>query len=166
MKKGFTLIEILLYLSLSAMLIVIISLFLSTILESRLKDITIAEVEQQGAQTMRIITQTVRNSAMIVSPATSTSASLLSLGTFAASTTPTFFDIASGTLRITEGASSPILLNNTRITVTDFTAQNLSTTSAPGTIRTSFTVTASSTSLRGEYYFSKTFTSSASLREH
>ena len=164
-KSGFTLIELLLYVSISAMMLLVISVFLSSLLQSRIKNQTIAEVEQQGFQVMQMITQTARNAEAITSPAQGASASSLTLDVIAAANDPTIFDAASGVIRITEGVGSAISLTNSRVTTSVLTFQNLSRASTPGTIRIQFTLTHVNPEGRNEYSFSKTFIGSATLRQ-
>lgn len=169
MKKlspaGFTLVELLLYVSIASIILLITSLFLFTLLESRIKNQTIAEVEQQGLQVMQLVTQTARNSEAITSPAVGTSASSLTLDVVAAGSDPTTFDLSSGVIRITEGAGTATALTNSRVTASALTFQNLSRASTPGTVRIQFTLTAVNPSGRNEYNFAKTFIASASLRQ-
>src|SRR3990167_11517142 len=80
-NSGFTLIELLLYVAISSVMLLITSLFLQTLLQSRIKNQTIAEVEQQGLAVMQLITQAARNADSINSPATGASAVSLSLNT-------------------------------------------------------------------------------------
>lgn len=164
-NQGFTLIELLLYVAISGVILLVISLFLQTLLESRIKNQTIAEVEQQGLQVMQLITQTIRNADTINSPAIGASAATLSINTYTAGNNPTVFDLSSGVIRIKEGVGSAIALTNARITASALNFQNLSRVSTPGTIRISFTITHSNPAGRNEYNFSKTFYGSASLRQ-
>jgi prepilin-type N-terminal cleavage/methylation domain-containing protein len=164
-QSGFTLIELLLYVSISAALLLATSLFLSVILSSRIKKQAMAEVDQQGMEAMHIITQTLRNADTISAPATSTSAAALSVKTITASTTPTVFDLASGTLRITEGTTTPVALTNTHVVVSGLTFSNLSGSSTPGTVRVQFTVSAVNNSGRSEFTYTGRFTGSATLHQ-
>ena len=164
-QQGFTLVELLLYVSASAIFLLVISLFLATLLQSRVKNQTIAEVEQQGLQVMQVITQTARNAKAIHSPAQGTSASSLSLDVIIASNDPTVFDLSNGTIRITEGIGSPVSLTNARVVASGTVFQNLSRSDTPGTIRIQFTLTHVNPAGRNEYDFQKTFIGSASLRQ-
>lgn len=164
-KNGFTLLELLLYTSLVSVMLLIVSVFLSFLLESRVKNQTIAEVEQQGLQVMEAISQIVRNSEAINAPAQSTSAPSLSLDVITAGNDPTVFDVASGVIRITEGAGTPIALTNTRVIASDVLFQNLTLAGTPGTVRIQFILTHANPGGRNEYSFSKTFTGSATLRQ-
>lgn len=164
-NRGFTLIELLLYVSIVGVLVLALSAFLFVLLEARVKNQTIAEVEQQGVAAMQIITQTARNTEAITAPIVGASGSSLTLDVITVASDPTVFDLSSGALRITEGAGSAVALTNSRIVASALTFQNLSRASTPGTVRIQFTLTAANPSGRQEYTFAKTFTSSATLRQ-
>ncbi|OGE33190.1 hypothetical protein A3C59_03680 [Candidatus Daviesbacteria bacterium RIFCSPHIGHO2_02_FULL_36_13] len=166
MKKGngFTLIELLLYIAVASIIVFTTASMLRFTLESRVKNQTIAEVEQEGAQVMALITQTVRNGTLINSPTIGNSAASLSLVVTDGASSPTVFDLSSGAVRIKEGAGATINLTSSRITVSNLNFQNLSMTDTPNIIRVSFTVTYTNSSGRNEYDFAKTFYGSADLR--
>lgn len=164
-QSGFTLIELLLYVGIASIMLLVTSLFLSTLLQSRIKNQTIAEVEQQGLQVMQLVTQTARNAEAITSPAQGTSASSLTLDVIIVANDPTIFDLASGVIRVTEGGGSAVSLTNSRVTASAPTFQNFSRTNTPGTIRIQFTLTHVNPEGRNEYSFTKTFTGSATLRQ-
>ena len=161
--KGFTLVELLLYIGLAATILISLSVFSAETLAARVKNQTIAEVEEQGRAVLQLITQAVRNADSIIAPATSTSGASLSLSMADATISPTIFDLASATLRLREGDGAPVLLTNTRVTA-NFTIRNLSRASTPGTIGIQLTVTHVNPDQRAEYEFTKTFYGSASLR--
>jgi len=164
-NKGFTLIELLLYVSISAALILAISIFFSLLLQSRIKNQTMSEVEQQGLKITQLITQTVRNAGIINSPSQGNVAATLSINTYTAINNPTIFDLASGIIRIKEGSSLAIALSNSHIIASDFLFENLSRTNTPGTIRFQFRLTYVNPENRNEYSFSKIFIGSATLRQ-
>ena len=111
------------------------------------------------------ITQALRNSDAINSPTLGTSARALSLNSIVAGNNPTMFDIASGVIRITEGAGAAVPLTNSRITISALQFTNLSRANTPDTIQITFTMSAVNTSGRSEYAYQKTFTGSATLRQ-
>lgn len=164
-RKGFTLIELLLYVALSSAILLVVSLFLATLLESRIKNQVIAEVEQQGIQAMQIITQAVRNADAINSPSIGTNATSLSINTIAAGNNPTVIDLSSGVIQIKEGVAAAIPLTNSKVTVSALSFFNLSRSSTPGTVRIQFTITVVNTSGKNEYSWSKTFIDTATLRQ-
>jgi Tfp pilus assembly protein PilW len=59
--RGMTLVEIMLYVGVAALVIVGGALFLSSSLESRAKNDITVEVDTQGTQTMEFMTQIIRN---------------------------------------------------------------------------------------------------------
>ena len=163
-SKGFTLLELILYVSIAGVILLVVSIFLSTILQSRIKNQTVSEVEQQGAQVMQLITQTIRNAEDISAPSQGISGASLTLDVVDLSDDPTIFDLSSGVIRITEGVDSPINIINSRINVSGLSFHNLSKTDTAGTVKIVFTLSHKNPEGRNEYNFSKTFYGSASLR--
>jgi len=163
-ERGFTLVELLLYLGLSSVLIIAISIFLSMLLQARIKNQAIGEVEQQGLQVMQIMTQTIRNASSTNSPTQGASTSSLSLNTTVPANNPTVFDLSSGVIRITEGGGTAEALTNSRIVASGLIFQNLSRLDTPGIIRVQFTLTYKNPNNVSEYNFQKTFIASGTLR--
>lgn len=164
-KKGFTLIELMLYVSLFAVMIFTISAFFSTQLVANTKNQTILEVETQGRISMEYILSAIRNSGDVNSPTLGNTASVLSLNVYDASKDPTVFDVSLGSLRVTEGVNSPISLTNEKVTVSGLNFYNLSKASTPGALQVEFTISYINTSGRNEYEFEKTFIGGATLRQ-
>lgn len=163
-NPGFTLVELLLYVGISSAILLATSIFLSVLLESRVKNQTISEVEQQGVQVMQLITQTVRNADLINIPTIGASGASLSVNNSLASTTPTVFDLSGGVIRIKEGTNAVINLTNSKVTVSNLSFFNLSRTSTPGVVKIIFTLSSVNPSGRNEYSFSKTFVGSAAIK--
>ncbi len=163
-KYAFTLVELLLYIALAGGMLIVISTLYWTLIQAKIKNQTIAEVGQQGIQTMQIITQAIRNAEAITIPTNGDSGSTLSLSMSNAEQNPTIFDLSNGTLRITEGVGSAISLTSDRVIVSNLTFENISRIDTPGTIQIQLTLTHTNPGSRNEYDFTKTFTSSASLR--
>jgi len=163
-QKSFTLIELLLYVSIIGTVIFSVVGFLFLLMQSRVKNQTIAEVEQQGLQVMQLVTQTARNAETITAPAPGASASSLTLDVATVADDPTIFDLASGAIRIQEGADSAVALVNSRVIASALSFQNLSRASTPGTVRIQFTLTHVNPAGRNEYSYNKTFYGTATLR--
>lgn len=157
-EKGFSLIELLLYISMTAVVVLVVSGLLYTILQSRVKNQAMAEVEQQGDLIIQILTQTIRNSQSINSPLSGNSNSL-SLAESDATVNPTVFDLSSGVLRITEGGSSAVSLTNNRVSVSGLTFQNLS-----DSIKFQFTISHINSNSRNEYDYTENFYGTANVR--
>jgi type II secretory pathway pseudopilin PulG len=164
-KKGFTLVEMILYVSVCSILLLTISTYLSFLLGARIRSQAITEVNQQGFRAMNLVALTVRNGRSIEVPVVGATTTTLSLTTKDALLNPTVFDVASGTLRIREGAGQPVPLTNSRVVISNLFFQNLSSTSsAERIIRISFTLDYKNLSGKDEYAFTKTFTESATMR--
>lgn len=163
-KNGFTLVEVLLSTSVAAIILVSLSVALSQVLESRVKQQITAEVEQQGMQVVQLITQSIRNSDNINAPSSNTSGSSLSVDVYTISADPTVFSLSSGVIQIQEGAGIPVALTSSPVTASGLTLSNLSQSGTPGTIRLEFTLTYTNPTGRQEYTYQKTFYASASVR--
>jgi type II secretory pathway component PulJ len=164
-NKGFTFIELLLYISMFTFVILSISIFLSTISFSNTKNQTIMEVENQGRFIMEHIKKSIRNSEAITSPGSGGTSTSLTLDVYDAPSDPTIYDVLGGNIRITEGITSPEELNNDRVEVSNMSFQNLSRADTPGIVRIEFTLTHTNTSGRNEYDWSKVFWGTASVRQ-
>ncbi|HOX60784.1 MAG TPA: prepilin-type N-terminal cleavage/methylation domain-containing protein [Candidatus Magasanikbacteria bacterium] len=163
-KKGFTLIELILYISVVGIISLVLIVFLGDLLESRIKNQTIMEVEQQGQLIMQRVLQAGRNAIYISSPATSTSGVGLTLVMASSTLNPTIFGSNNGSMTLKEDGLITYNLNNDKVFVSNLSFSNLSRTGTRGNFRVSFTVSASSTPGRYEYEYSKNFIGSASLR--
>lgn len=157
-------VELLLYVALASVMLAVVSGFLGTILDARVKNQTIAEVTQQGQRTMNVMTQAIRNAEAINSPATSTSAALLSLDVLEAASDPTVFDLSAGVLQITEGASTTVDMTSSRVVVSDLQFDNLSHAGTAGSIKIQFTISHINPAGNSQYDYSRIFYGAASIR--
>lgn len=162
-NKGFTLVELLVYVSTSGVVILIVMSVLFMLMQSRSKSSAISEVEQQGNFVMDTIIQSVRNAEVINSPAQGSNSASLDLDVVDGLADPTIYDLAGGKIRISEGAIAPVDLTSSELTITNLNFQNLSRDNTAGSVRISFTITKEANG-RGSYFYEKTFYSSASLR--
>lgn len=162
--KGFTLIELLLYVALTSIMVGTISAFLFLMLQVRVKNQVINEVEQQGQLAMQQITQVIRNASDITTPVQGASGSSTTLVVTPAGNSPTSFDLSAGALRITQGAGAAVVLTNARVTASALTFTNVSRSATSRTLRVQFTLTAANSSGRNEYDYTKTFTTTAHVR--
>ncbi|MCX6716846.1 MAG: prepilin-type N-terminal cleavage/methylation domain-containing protein [Candidatus Taylorbacteria bacterium] len=164
LQNGFTLIETLIYVAIFSVFMVTIGMFATFIINSRLNNQIIFEINDQGNEAMGGITQSIRNATTVNSPGVSGTANSLSINTALASTTPTVFSLASGVLYIKEGTGSLVPLTNGEISVTNLIFSNLSQSLKPNTIQIRFTATDLATSTRLAGHFTSDFYGSASLR--
>jgi Tfp pilus assembly protein PilW len=140
-KTGFSLIELLLYIAILGMFIFAITSFLNIMTSSRINNQTVLEVNNQGSQIIRIITQTIRNATGVNNPSFSSSSNVLNLSTSISGTSPTIFSESGGILSMKEGSSSAVSLNNDKVVISNLLFENLSQTSNFSTVRISFTLT-------------------------
>lgn len=120
-QAGYTLIELLLYVTILGSLLTAISLYFSTSTESRVKNQSIAEVNQNGTLIMERITHAIRNADSITSPTAGNNAASLTIVT---SGVNTVFNMDGGSTQImgyngtgtaTDGANSNVV-NATKFT--------------------------------------------------
>src|SRR5690606_11193106 len=90
-QKGYTLIELLLYMSILGSLLLGISLYFVTSTTARVKNQTVVEVDRQGALIMDYITQTIRGADSITLPGAGASSGSLTLAVPDNGLSPTVF---------------------------------------------------------------------------
>ncbi len=163
-EKGFSLVEVLLYVGILGILVLSISGFFTLIISSRAKGQVMMEINDQGNFLVNIITQKIRNAESINSPAVGTNDISLSLDVININDDPTVFNVSGDIFYITEGAGSPVELTNNRILVTNLNFNNVSLADTPGLISFQFTLSHVNLDNRQEYNYSKTFYGSASRR--
>lgn len=164
--QGFSLVEVVLYIALASVMLLALSLFLTFLLSSRVKNQSIADVNQQGLQVMQLVTQSIRNAKSVDSPSIGATSTSLSLTMFDPLLSPTVFDSINGVIYVKEGMGSNIPLTNSHVIVSGFLFQNISGASSTDRIvRLSFTIDHKNPSGRNENSFTKDFIGSATLRQ-
>lgn len=103
-QKGFTMIELTLYVSLMSMFLLALVLFLTAIFEAREKQQIMAEVEQQGIQIMQTITYTLVRADAVTIPAVGEDASSLTLAMYETAENPTIFSLNDSVLTVSIGS--------------------------------------------------------------
>lgn len=160
---GYTLIELLMYVTILGSLLLTLTYFFAQAAESRVKNQSITEVNDQAADAMDTITQTIRNATSITSPAAGASSSSLTLVVPTGSLSPTIFNLNGTTLQITEGAGAAVALTNSKVQITSLTFRNLTRTGTGGVVQVTFTLSRINSFNRHEYDYQKTFTSTAEV---
>lgn len=165
-QRGLTLVEMLLYVSISSIILLSLSVFLTFLLSQRIKNQSISDVNQQGLQVIQLMTQTVRNARSVDTPLIGATSSSLSMTMTDPSLSPTVFDVSGGVIRIKEGNNAVIPLTNSHVNIQSFIIQNISSASSTDRmVRISFTVDHINPDNRNENSFSKSFIGSATLRQ-
>ena len=139
-NTGFTLIETLVYIAIFSIFIGSLISFLNLMTTSRINNQITLEVNNQGNELIRTITQSIRNSDSINSPNAGATSATLDLSTSTGSTNPTVFSESGGVLYMTEGVGDPIALTNGKVSISNVIFSNLSRPGTSGTIQVRFTL--------------------------
>lgn len=162
--SGFTLIEFLIYFSILAILMVIMSGILFQVLSNRTRLGTLDEINQNARTIIEQLTTRIHNAQGITTPTQGTTTSNLSLTYTDSVKNPTVIDLSSGLIRVQEGSSLTVPLNSNEVTVSNLSFTNISYPNAPGGIRIVFTLQSSNTSSGQEYSHAETFYTTATIR--
>ncbi len=162
---GYTLIELILYMSIVGSLLTAMTLYFGTSTDARIKSQSVVEVNHQGSLAMDAITQKIRNASSITSPTAGNSAASLTLAMPAGVDNPTVFDAPSTALRINKAGAGAVALTNSLVQISSLSFTNLTRSGTPGVVRVSFTISMVNTSGSNNYDYQKTFYASAALRK-
>lgn len=157
MKRAFTLVELILYVSLSSVVLLGFTLLVPYILETRLKNQVILEVEEQARFVSSFIGREIRNADAVNSPLPGISSTSLSLDVLNASDDPMVFGLTGGVLEVTKGANPAIELTNDKVTVSSLNFTNLTRPDTAGAVRVEFTLEYVNVSGRDNFDYSRDF---------
>ena len=164
-QTGFTLIELLLYIAILGILLSALAYFFIGTASTKVGSQAENNANQQAAFAMETITQAIRNSDSITAPTANNNAAQLTLAVPAGTSSPTIFALNGGAITIKEGTAAEVPLTSSSVVVTNLSFANASRSGTPGSIQISFTMSAASSSNRSEFNYSKTFTTTASIRQ-
>lgn len=121
-RRGFTMIEFIVYFFILGIVMTAVTSFTLDIMETRARVRLAAEVEQNMRLSTQRIMRAIRTAKRLnVGSSTFGDANgVLSLEMEGASVNPTVFDLASGTLRMTEGVGASVPLTTTDVVVEKF----------------------------------------------
>lgn len=162
-QRGYTLIELLLYVGIVGTLLVGMSTFFATVAEARIKNQTISEVDQQGTAVMQYLSQTIRNATSITSPAAGASGASLTLVVPTGALSPTVFSLSSSVLRVQEGAGATVALTGGKVQITNLTFTNLTRSGTSGVVQISMTLSRVNPSNLNAYDYQRTFVTSVAI---
>lgn len=163
-NSGFTLVEILLYLSLFAVVVLGSVAFIHTMLETNIKTKTILAADTEANHVLSIITQSIRDSATVLSPSKGNENSILAIQTFNEQYPSIVFGIINNALVVSEIGQSTTTLTSNKIKISNLKFTNIGTINGKDSIKISFTVNTQGESGRQEYNYEKTYEATASAR--
>lgn len=163
-NKGFSLVEAIIYIAIFTIVLGALITFMLNINSSRLHSQTMLEVKGQGADLLRLITTTIKNSTAINSPGTGISSGVLSLASGDNNKNPTVFSEDGEALYITEGANSALALTNNKVRITNLSFTNVSKTNTKGVIQIRFRIQNTASQTLPEQQYAIDFYGSASIR--
>ncbi len=149
--RGVTLMEFLVYIAIISGVALAFVTFSLAILNTKSKTYVVQEVYANERIALDIMTRKIRaaTSIMISSSTFDIDPGVLVFHTDASSTDPTIIDLSAdnGSLRITEGTSSPVLITSDQVYVTNLQFTNLTASSTYENVRIELTMAYASSSL-------------------
>lgn len=138
--KGFTLIELIIYIGIVTGILLVAFNFGLEIIYGNVKSQAIREVQQNSRLAIEKINESILGASSINSPTPGNSSNSLSLTMQGLSLDPTIFEVVDNKLKITQGEDGPYELTNDRVKVTSLQFTNVSYEEAPGTIRVQISI--------------------------
>ncbi len=160
-RPGATLIELLIFLGILAMVVAVALPMFYSATENRLLQQTISIVEQNGTQMLQNASLHIRNAERVVSPAAGQTGSVLVLQTSSGATDPTIIGISSGTLVIIEHASKQPV-SSPQVAIQNFVVRNTSVSATRPSVRITFTLSRT-IRLQMPHSYSRSFDATVSL---
>ncbi len=164
LSHGFSLIEVLLTLAISATVVLLVSSTLVLVIEVREKNQALLEVEGQGNQVIYLIEQTIRNAEGITTPAPGESGAELVLDMPNPAQDPTIFTLEDGVVTVTEGIGLPIPLSSHQFQAVGLSFRTLSASGTPGIVRIDFMLESTNSPTAPFVTTTATFYGSAAIR--
>lgn len=167
-QNGFTLIELILYIGISAMFMTAATLFAWDVIYGRVKSYAQQEVNQNMRLASKRIIYEIRNASGI----NTVSANSISLAMSDSSRNPTVIDLSGGRVRIGYGTSgscpttTPCSLTSNAVTVSALSFTNFSSLPNSENIRFTITMSKEAGTVAKEFQETQTYTGSAELRSN
>lgn len=136
---GFTLIEVLFFMVIFAMVLMVMLPLLFSATEARLRQQTIALVENNGAQVIQSIARRARNTERILKPVAGSTGAVLALQHASSELHPTIFGVQTGSLVVIERDSKHQITTD-QVAMIDFVVRNTSVTSNQQSFSYIFTI--------------------------
>ncbi len=165
-NKGFSLIEVIIYVAIIGGLLVTLTNFILAISGSRNKSYAQQEVNANTRLALNILTHKIKSSNGInVSSSTfNTSPGVLSLSMSSSTLSPTIFTLSNGRLTISEGVTTSQFITSQRVNISSLIFTNLTADSNHGNVGISMSFNYASSS-DASYNFSSSLNTAVNLRQ-
>ncbi|MCH7492609.1 prepilin-type N-terminal cleavage/methylation domain-containing protein [Patescibacteria group bacterium] len=164
--RGFTLIEVMIYVVLVSGILIGATSFAISIINNRTKSFAIQEVEQNSRFMLEKITQVIRSARKITTPAIGVTDTTLVLEMSDGKKNPTIFALDGSSLSMTQGADPTLDLHSGNVEVSNLTFTNLSSPNdKTRNVFVSFTLSHRNPSGRQEWAFTDSFEMTIELRD-
>ncbi len=162
-EKGFTFVEILVYMGVLTMMLIGIGGTARNIIVGGERASVVEEVSANSRFALNRITEAVREAESINSPSIGESSSTLSLKVVDPEKDPTIFTVSDESLTIRRGGEEAVDITSREIKVSDLEFINISYPDTPGTVFVRFTLSYDTSSLMQEYEAEKSFQTTVNL---
>jgi len=167
--KGFTLVEVLIYLAIIGITIASFVAFSMQISDSKIKNYVVEEVQANARVALDIMSQKIKsaNGVNTVLSTFDVDPGELSLSMADGSKNPTVFDLDQndGILQITQGTDDPVSLTSDEVKITNLVFTNVSSGGTYENIRIEMTVEFNNAGTDIEYDYSQTYQTTINLRQ-
>ena len=157
LRRGVTLVELILFLAIAAIMGLALMPLLFSSTENRLLQETVAHVENNGSQLMQVIGRQVRESEKVLDPPVGTVGKVLALQLASGSLTPTIFGLLTGAMLEIQKTTQQTI-SASEVSVQNFRVRNISNGQSTG-VTISFTLSRS-LRLEAPRFYTQTFESS------
>lgn len=169
MNKGFTLIEVLIYMAILGLVVSGFVSFSLSISDSRNKNYVIQEVQANGRLALELISQKIlsSNGVNIGLSTFDSDPGILSLSMFNGSKNPTLINLNQddGILQITEGSDNSIYITSDEVKITNLVFTDLTSTSEKASIRIQITIKYDNQGDNVNYEYSQSLQTAVNLRQ-
>lgn len=164
-RKGFTLIEFMLYIFITAILFTFVTDLVLQLLQGKSKLEALTDVGQNSRDAMERMQLAIRNASDVTIPLQGTTSSRIVLQMPTASTNPTIFQINNGILQMQEGTNATTSITANEVAVRSLLVTNLAAIGAPDILRLEMAVSSSNPNTDPDYSFGQPIYGSAAIRK-
>lgn len=157
--KAYTLVEVLLYISLVSVVLMMIMAFMNMMESARARNEVVSEVDQQGSQILDILLSEIEKSEVMTVPAMSQTSTQLVLDDGGSTIS---VDLNGSNIEVTDGDTYQ--LNNNNVQVSNLSFVNLSPTPTNQNIQIQFDLSYLSSNNRSEYDYTQTYRTSTTIK--